>query len=148
MRSRGCPRFIVKFFRERTPCSCLDQIYSKIKSQPKTGLCQSCGKRERGTKLRICSACGTHQYCSSVCKRADWPNHEATCEKTWVRWRSRDQAAWRCSLATCWICCCTDLNLHIARYSHHQATHSGNPLRNDKHTENEVRYFLVWTSYP
>ena len=34
----GCDRSIVQSFAKRIPCNCLDKEYSKMKSQPKTGV--------------------------------------------------------------------------------------------------------------
>ena len=52
--------------------------------------CQSCGvtaaqMRERGAKLRVCSACLGAAYCSVEHQRADWPRHKRPCKQAQAR---------------------------------------------------------------
>ncbi|KAL7546077.1 hypothetical protein ACHAWF_009418 [Thalassiosira exigua] len=72
----GCTRSLYKFFIERMTCSCLDETYSKLKSErPKTGLCDHCKKRSERSNLFACSKCNIAQYCSRKCEIAHWPKH-------------------------------------------------------------------------
>jgi len=77
---RGCKRSLVKFYRKRTPCHCLDETHAELKPQPKTGVCRHCARRfERGL-LKECSICNCVQYCSKECQVADWPSHKRDCK--------------------------------------------------------------------
>lgn len=67
----GCPRTTTQFFRERAPCSCLDQIYSELKSQPKIGPCHGCFRKTRRSRLLFCAGCDREQYCGAECQRRD-----------------------------------------------------------------------------
>ena len=54
----GCQCSLVRFFKNRIPCSCLDEKYASVKSQqPKTGLCDQCGQRQERKALMVCSHC-------------------------------------------------------------------------------------------
>lgn len=78
----GCPRLLVRFFRQRVRCRCLDGIYSELKkTQPKTGKCHSCGMRGKRSSMFRCTGCHYQQYCSHECQRDDWPIHKRNCEK-------------------------------------------------------------------
>jgi len=41
--------------------------------------CQSC--KSTSVKLLLCKGCEVVHYCDRKCQRADWPTHEAVCEK-------------------------------------------------------------------
>ena len=77
---------LVKFYRKRIPCSCLDKKYKQVKSVKKMGLCYNpnCshpeGKVER-SKMFSCTRCGAANYCSVECQRADWKEHRKECDK-------------------------------------------------------------------
>ena len=77
---------LVKFFRKRIPCSCLDKKYDEVKSITKMGLCYNpeCstpnGKVER-SKTMYCSRCRCVTYCSPECQKANWKLHKAACDK-------------------------------------------------------------------
>ena len=77
----GCKRSLVKFFRKRTPCSCLDEMYAEVKSQPKTGICHHCTRRFERRALKDCTGCRKVQYCSEQCQKADWSRHKEDCKK-------------------------------------------------------------------
>lgn len=53
----GCKRSLVKFYRKRTTCSCLDKMYTKLKPQSKTGMCRYCAQRVEHRALIECSIC-------------------------------------------------------------------------------------------
>ena len=77
---------LVKFFRHRIPCSCLDDKYEEVKHITKVGFCYSrqCsipgGKLER-SKTKYCSRCRKITYCSRKCQEADWSEHKPNCDK-------------------------------------------------------------------
>ena len=76
---------LVKFFRRRIPCSCLDEKYEEVKSITKMSLCinPKCnspdGKVER-SKAMYCSRCRSIVYCSRECQVADWSDHKPFCD--------------------------------------------------------------------
>ena len=76
---------LVKFFRHRIPCSCLDEKYVEVKHVTKVGFCYSpqCkfpnGKTER-SKTKHCSRCRCVTYCSRECQEADWSRHKPLCD--------------------------------------------------------------------
>ena len=75
---------LVKFFRNRIPCSCLDEKYEEMKNIAKMGLCcnPDCnvpeGRVER-SKTMYCSQCRNATYCSRECQIADWTSHKSGC---------------------------------------------------------------------
>ncbi len=77
---------LVKFFRHRIPCSCLDEKYEEVKSTRKMGMCNNpeCstpnGRVER-SKTKYCSRCRSATYCCRKCQEADWENHKSFCDK-------------------------------------------------------------------
>jgi hypothetical protein len=76
---------LVSFFRKRTNCSCLDELYKKVKSIPKIGLCYNpnCkhGRVVTRSKTKCCSQCRRANYCSRRCQAAHWPRHRKGCSK-------------------------------------------------------------------
>ena len=77
----GCERSLVKFYRKRTPCSCLDEMYAEVKPQPKTGICHHCHGRFERRVLKDCTGCRKMQYCSKQCQKANWSRHKEVCKK-------------------------------------------------------------------
>jgi hypothetical protein len=82
---RGDDHTLVKFFRRRIPCSCLDEIYEKVKHITKMGICYNpkCsipGKELKRSKTMYCSRCLGASYCSRECQEADWKTHKSKCE--------------------------------------------------------------------
>jgi len=78
---------LVKFFRKRIPCCCLDEKYEEVKCTPKMGYCfnKQCdfpsGIVER-SKTMYCSRCRCVTYCSRECQKADWKrHHQPVCDK-------------------------------------------------------------------
>ncbi len=75
---------LVKFFRKRIPCACLDEKYEEVKSVKKMGICcnKTCSlpgrKVERG-KMLCCSRCGEVNYCSRECQKEAWKLHKEVC---------------------------------------------------------------------
>eukprot|EP00984_Skeletonema_dohrnii_P025434 scaffold14600_cov150-Skeletonema_dohrnii-CCMP3373.AAC.2 len=76
---------LVKFFRKRIPCSCLDAKYDEVKNITKMGMCynQECsipnGIVER-SKTMYCSRCRCVTYCSPECQKAHWAQHKPICD--------------------------------------------------------------------
>ena len=77
---------LVKFFRHRIPCSCLDEKYDEVKHIPKMGDCYNypqCdfpnGRVER-SKTKYCSRCRNATYCSRECQKAHWTKHKPECD--------------------------------------------------------------------
>jgi hypothetical protein len=77
---------LVSFFRKRINCSCLDELYKKVKSIPKIGLCYNpyCkhGRVVTRSKTKCCSQCRGANYCSRRCQAALWPRHRKACIET------------------------------------------------------------------
>jgi len=95
---------LVKFFRRRIPCSCLDKKYQEVKSITKLGHCYNprCkfpdGMTDR-SKTKYCSRCGNATYCSRECQEAHWPNHKPNCDndaaiKTLFESRQQNLQVW------------------------------------------------------
>jgi len=78
----GCKRSLVKFYRKRIPCHCLDEAHAELKPQSKTGVCSHCGERFERKFLKECSICELEKYCSKDCQIAHWPQHKKKC-KIW-----------------------------------------------------------------
>ena len=76
-----CKRSLVKFYRKRLLCSCLDELYAEVKPQPKTGFCQHCKQRFERRALKDCTGCNKVQYCSKECQKAAWPYHKKYCKE-------------------------------------------------------------------
>ncbi len=79
---------LVKFFRHRIPCSCLDEKYEEVKHITKRGLCNneeceygvfSSRRVDRG-KTKYCSRCRCVAYCCRECQEADWSEHKPDCD--------------------------------------------------------------------
>mmetsp|Transcript_12990 Transcript_12990/g.18610 ORF Transcript_12990/g.18610 Transcript_12990/m.18610 type:complete len:281 (+) Transcript_12990:22-864(+) len=76
---------LVKFFRHRIPCSCLDEKYEEVKDIVKMGMCfnPQCAHPNRMTersKTMYCSRCRCATYCSRECQIAAWTNHKPRCD--------------------------------------------------------------------
>jgi len=76
---------LVKFFRKRIPCTCLDEKYDEVKYITKMGICYNpdcrlnpSGEVER-SKTMYCSQCRSVTYCSHECQKADWSQHKEIC---------------------------------------------------------------------
>jgi hypothetical protein len=76
---------LVKFFRTRIPCSCLDEKYKEVKHITKMGVCYNpqcslpAGEVER-IETMYCSRCRCVTYCSRQCQKADWLSHKNLCD--------------------------------------------------------------------
>ena len=81
---------LVKFYRHRIPCSCLDEKYEEVKHITKMGMCNnpecsvSNGRVER-SKTKYCSRCRRLTYCSRECQEAHWMTHKPFCDKCAAR---------------------------------------------------------------
>ena len=76
---------LVKFFRHRIPCSCLDEKYEEVKHITKLGICcnPQCsipGRVLERSKTKYCSRCRNITYCSRECQIADWTEHKPHCD--------------------------------------------------------------------
>jgi len=77
---------LVKYFRQRIPCKCLDEKYEEVKSITKLGYCcnPTCSVPgrvvERKTML-YCTRCRQTNYCSRECQELHWPKHKDGCLK-------------------------------------------------------------------
>lgn len=77
---------LVKFFRTRIPCSCLDWTYQEVKSITKMAFCQY--KFPNGlvvlvelSKTIYCSRYRNVTYCSRECQKAGWTKYKPDCDK-------------------------------------------------------------------
>ncbi len=75
---------LVSFYRNRIPCSCLDEKHKEVKSVKKMGLCynNNCsqpGKKVERSKMFSCIRCYNSNYCSIECQKADWKRHKMFC---------------------------------------------------------------------
>ncbi|KAK1734213.1 hypothetical protein QTG54_014980 [Skeletonema marinoi] len=74
---------LVKFFRKRIPCCCLDEKYEEVKGVTKMGWCfnlQCNLLRVERSKTMYCDRCRFVTYCSPECQKAHWSKHQATCD--------------------------------------------------------------------
>ena len=76
---------LVKFYRHRIPCSCLDKKYEEVKHITKLGVCYNpqCSLQSRIIKrsnTMYCSRCRCATYCSRECQKADWSRHKPNCD--------------------------------------------------------------------
>ena len=78
---------LVKFFRHRIPCSCLDEKYQEVEHIKKLGYCYNypqCNYFPKGDVERsntmYCSRCRNATYCSRECQEADWSRHKPVCD--------------------------------------------------------------------
>ena len=76
---------LVKFFRNRIPCSCMDKKYQDVKSITKLSTCynpkcSNLGVKVERSKAKYCSRCRCATYCSRECQGADWAAHAPNCD--------------------------------------------------------------------
>ena len=76
----GHEREIVRFYAKRLRCSCLEEIYYRVRSQSKIGMCDFCCREMERKLLMVCSKCKRSQYCGRMCQRAHWPEHKCVCD--------------------------------------------------------------------
>ena len=77
---------VVKFYRRRIPCTCLDKKYVEVKSITKMGICYNlqCNFLDRmveRSKTMYCSRCRGATYCSRECQEVDWSRHKKSCNR-------------------------------------------------------------------
>ncbi|KAL9187327.1 hypothetical protein ACHAXT_001430 [Thalassiosira profunda] len=78
----GCKRTMIKFFRKRASCSCLDTMYAELKaSNPTTAVCDFCSQRKERCTVMLCAGCRRKQYCGRECQVAHWPEHKVACKE-------------------------------------------------------------------
>lgn len=79
----GCYHSLVKFYVNRIPCNCLDDLYAKIRSTtPKMGVCPNCKHTNERNSMFTCTGCERVQYCSKTCQLEHVPLHKENC-KIW-----------------------------------------------------------------
>jgi len=84
----GCKRSLVKYFVNKTPCKCLDELYSQVRStKSKMSSCFNCGQKKQRSNMFICTGCERGMYCSKACQIAHVPEHKDDCKK----WQERRQ---------------------------------------------------------
>jgi hypothetical protein len=73
---------LVKFYKKRIPCSCLDDMYKEVKSITKMGICcnRECGQLVARNTMLYCTRCRQVNYCSPECQIAHWPTHKEFCD--------------------------------------------------------------------
>lgn len=76
---------LVKFFRKRIPCKCLDKIYKRVKSMTRMGMCSNnecflSGKKVAQSEMFYCDRCREACYCSAACQTVHWPRHKELCK--------------------------------------------------------------------
>ena len=83
---------LVKFYRHRIPCSCLDEKYEEVKHITKKGFCYNneCksflgSEGVERSKTMCCSRCRNEVYCSCECQVADWLRHKPECDQNAAR---------------------------------------------------------------
>jgi hypothetical protein len=77
---------LVKFFRNRIPCSCLDEKYKQVKSITKMGNCHNTDCKLPGNKVArnvmvYCTRCCLVNYCCRECQVDDWKRHRRDCQE-------------------------------------------------------------------
>jgi hypothetical protein len=77
---------LVKFFRNRINCSCLDKKYKQVKHITKTAQCRNpaCklpGKKVARNAMMYCTLCSLVNYCSRECQVDDWKRHRKECHE-------------------------------------------------------------------
>ena len=76
----GCEKSIVRFFRHRSSCSCLEQRFAEAESHlTRTGMCHNCLERKESNTFFVCQGCRRVQFCSLECHVKCWPNHKPMC---------------------------------------------------------------------
>jgi hypothetical protein len=76
---------LVKFYRRRIPCKCLDEKYEEVKCVAKIGICYNAqcpfpdGMLERSLTM-YCSRCRNIAFCSRECQKANWTTHREYCD--------------------------------------------------------------------
>ena len=76
---------LVKFYRHRISCSCLDEKYEEVKHITKVGYCYNpqCPipqEEVERSKTMCCSRCRNAVYCSRECQVAGWTEHKPDCD--------------------------------------------------------------------
>ena len=80
MKNNGCSnQSLVRFFKRRVCCSCLDEPYLRVMERLKIGKCFYCCEMFEVTKLLVCGDCKMAQYCSKECQRKEWYCHKKLC---------------------------------------------------------------------
>jgi len=80
----GDVKTLVKYYRQRIPCGCLDDKHEEVKSVTRLGFCcnAACpipGRVVERKKMLCCTQCCVANYCSRECQVAHWPNHKDSC---------------------------------------------------------------------
>lgn len=75
---------LVKFFKSRISCSCLDEKYKQVKHITKIGICLNPGCKLPDNKVArndmvCCTRCSLVNYCCRECQVDDWRRHRKEC---------------------------------------------------------------------
>lgn len=81
----GCERSLLRFYRKRIPCTCLDDMSSEAKKLPKMGVCNYCRESKEYKSLMDCSLCKQSHYCSRTCQELHWMEHKSLCKRSGLR---------------------------------------------------------------
>ena len=75
---------LVNYFRNRIPCSCLDDKHKEVRPIIKMGICcnPQCslpGRKLERAAMESCEQCRLAHYCSRHCQKKDWKRHKDAC---------------------------------------------------------------------
>ena len=75
---------LVNYFRNRIPCSCLDDKHKEVRPIIKMGICcnPQCSLPDRKLEraaMESCEQCRLAHYCSRHCQKKDWKRHKDAC---------------------------------------------------------------------
>lgn len=73
-------RETTRFYKKRIRCTCLNDIYAKMRSQPRTFTCSNCMSEFDLTNRLECQGCAIANYCEPACQQNHWPAHKALCK--------------------------------------------------------------------
>ncbi len=77
----GGKREIIRYFKKRITCSCLDKKNAHAKkAQPnRMSVCSHCGQSKERKLLKVCTRCKLAFYCSRECQVAHRTEHKPIC---------------------------------------------------------------------
>ena len=74
-------RSLIRFLAKRASCDCLQEMYKRVKTHTKMGVCYHCESYKEFMTLGECGRCGVAHYCNRNCQVADWPNQKSYCKE-------------------------------------------------------------------
>jgi len=72
---------VVKFFRKRSSCQCLDRLYYRMRAYPRMAKCVHCDDIDNRNHMYLCGRCKYVTYCCGECQAAEWPDHKEWCRQ-------------------------------------------------------------------